>query len=657
MNNKCNVNFQSNFAYLNNECINTIEYVNKYINNNNILKCKNGHELIFVNCKKRNKHFRHKHDVDVGGFPMTEWHCEWQGNFKNTEIDFKKINDLQIKDRRADVLLNELNIILEFQHSKIEECEVNNRMNDYKLHNKDIIWIIDGSESITVSKLNNSNRIYLEFTYDLWKYKSFMNYDYIYIDINSYIYKVYVKYIKNNMIDVELPLKKTDFINKLNNKDDYIYNINIPLQCNLFIKQQGAGNGKTYGLIQMLESNDFLHYKYFIIVTKQHSAKYVIYNEFQQQYNNGDLKYITNINNDESNKKYKIQYTNTKNNSICQIVIGTIDSLMYCIGDKNHTQLDKFQGLVNSIIDGYIIDNNITSINYSGINIKLNKEICLICDETQDLSIDYAKAIIKIMRDRYIDSYIVGDKLQSLVYNDNAFTYLCDNDFSYINKNLYDSTNVCRRFYHSEFINFVNDIVPFNKYSLAPVSSYKNEDDYINPLTIFIGKEIIYTNPSEIKINEEIEEIMKYYNMEVSTNNYKPNDFLIITPFTKNNPLIDALEIAISMYWNKKYNNNKFEWFSVFHKSETGTSIDLSDSDNATRIVSIHTSKGDGRNVVFVIGLEENALRKFSGESNNLLYDSLIHVSFTRMKKKLYIRLINNNDDICKKINNYALKY
>ncbi len=132
----------------------------------------------------------------------------------------------------------------------------------------------------------------------------------------------------------------------------------------------------------MLESNEFEHYKYFIIVTKQHSAKYVIYKEFKDQINNGYLKYL-NIN-DESiqNKKYNISYTNKKTNSQCQIIVGTIDSLMYVLGNKNNNELNKFEGLVNSIIDGYIEKNNTKSVNYSNIDIKLNKEVCLICDES-----------------------------------------------------------------------------------------------------------------------------------------------------------------------------------------------------------------------------------------------------------------------------------
>jgi hypothetical protein len=69
--------------------------------------------------------------------------------------------------------------------------------------------------------------------------------------------------------------------------------------------------------------------------------------------------------------------------------------------------------------------------------------------------------------------------------------------------------------------------------------------------------------------------------------------------------------------------------------------------------VSFHSSKGDGRNVVFIIGLNESALKRYSQESNNLIYDSLLHVALTRMKEKLYIRYEENNDDITQKINRY----
>ena len=654
--NKCNINFQSKFAYVRNKCINTNDYVNEYVNNNkkSKLKCINGHELIFANGQVKSPYFRHKNSDDVGGFPMTEWHCEWQSNFPNTEQPFPKINDKQIKNRKADVLIKDHNFVVEFQHSKIDYDEVNNRKNDYDLNDKKTIWIIDGNNGISVKNLDYCNRIFLEFTTDTWKYKSFICYEYIFIDINGLIYKLSPKNVKSDMIDVEQPIIKEDFINLLNSNDKIINTFDLPHQCNLYIKQEGAGNGKTFGLIQMLESNEFEHYKYFIIVTKQHSAKYVIYKEFKEQIEDSRLKYLTIDKEEDENKKYKITYTNKKNNSQCQLVVGTIDSLIYILGNKNHTELDKFSGLVNSIVDGFIEKNNKKTINYGGININLNKEVCLICDETQDLTIDYAKAIIQIMRNKYIDSYIVGDKLQSLTNKENGFTYLMDNDFSYINKKSFEYINTCRRFYHPDLVEFVNSVVPFTKYQLPSIIPYKVSKDDNNVVTIFIGKNIYATENNENKINSEVEKIMDYYIKEVNNNDYKPNDFLFVTPFTNKNPLVNAIETAISMYWNKKYENNNFERYAIFHKSEEGTSINLTESENSTRIVSIHSSKGDGRNIVFVIGLDEQSLVRFSKENNNLIYDSLIHVALTRMKKKLYIRLIDNNDDIYQRVAKYT---
>lgn len=101
-------------------------------------------------------------------------------------------------------------------------------------------------------------------------------------------------------------------------------------------------------------------------------------------------------------------------------------------------------------------------------------------------------------------------------------------------------------------------------------------------------------------------------------------------------------------YW-KDINTNAFNIYAVFHRSQDGTSINLNESTYATRIVSIHSSKGDGRNVVFIVGLNQSALQTFSREQGNLIYDSLTHVALTRQKQKLYIRLEENYDDIyCK---------
>ena len=652
------MNFQSQYAFVDDESIHINEYIKiKNEETKSKIKCHKGHNLVCVNGYKNKPHFRHKNTDELDKNPMTEWHCEWQGNFKNTEIDFKK-KDAQIKDRRADVVIKDSMFNIEFQHSYIELSEVQNRKHDYKLHDRNIIWVIDGNNTVKVRHLHysNSNRYYLEFISDPWKYENFIDFDFIFIDINQELYKIYPSYVKNCMIDVEPPFDKQTFIKYVNENNPEIYTVNIPLQCSLYIKQQGAGNGKTFGLIQNIESQDFECYKCFIIVSKQHSAKTIIYNELKSQIENKFLKHITELHVVNEKKKYQITYTNTRTGNKCQILIATIDSIMWSLGNNQNKDINKFEGIVSSIIDGYMEEQKVKSLKCNGKSYTLNKELCLIVDETQDLTDDYGKAIITIMRNRYIDSYIVGDRLQSITFENNAFQYLREYEFPYVNKIQYEQTNVCRRFYHNDLVKFVNYIVPFSKYFIPYINVYKIDDEPNQKHLDFIVGENVYANDTDdTKINTEVEKILEHYHNEVINNNYKPNDFLIITPFTTKNALVNALETAIEAYWLNKNNNNTYERYAFFHKSEEGGSINLSESDNATRIVSIHTSKGDGRNVVFVIGLDQNSLMKFSNEKDNLIYDSMIHVAFTRMKKKLYIRFVNNGDDISSRIMKYIV--
>jgi len=662
----CNTNYQSQYCLINGESI----YINDYIQNNNKEKmfCQKGHELILANGSIRKPYFRHKNIQDIGGNPMTKWHCEWQGWFPITEQTFIK-KENQFKERRADIVLNETTI-LEIQHSKCEREEIDNRKHDYELHGIEIIWIIDGSNNIDIKikEIETKNRLYLEFTSECWKYENFKSYDFIFIDIHSTIYKIYPNKVKSHMIDVDIGKTKEEFIYSLKNGIGIWCN-DEPLQCNLYIRQQGAGNGKTFGIIRMLEDDNNLHYKNFIYITKQHSAKHIIKTEFENQ--KDSFKYFRDIKIIQDGKKYIIKYFNEKSQQNCQIIISTIDSFTYSIGNKNHTYYDKFEGLIYSIMDGYIETKSCGTIQFARINPKLNKETLLVIDEFQDPPEHYAKAIIQIMINKYIDVFIVGDKLQSISNEKNAFIYFLENTFPLINTILLDPSNICRRFINPKLVDFVNFMIPFEKYNLPSIVPYKEYDgNDIKPLECFLGKTIHLEKDNEKKediIIEEVEKIMKHYISEVEENKRYPEDFLIVTPFTKINPLVDALLLAINIYWNNKFtddsgyminwsedrNINDYYRYAIFHKSEEGTSIDLSESEYSTRIVSCHSSKGDGRNVVFLIGFNESALKKYSQTSNNLIYDSMLHVAITRMKERLYIRYENNNDDISEKINKY----
>jgi len=424
----------------------------------------------------------------------------------------------------------------------------------------------------------------------------------------------------------------------LNNDTD---NLNL---YNLFIHQRGPGSGKTWNIINMIQRPEFLHYTKFIYVSKQHSARSIIKDEFMSQYNAGLLN-ITNFNFKDLGKKYIIEYTNS-NQISCSIIISTIDAFMYAIGDKTVQTYDLFEGIVQSIIDNIKIDE---TIRFANMDANLSETLYII-DETQDLKELYAKALIKIMNDTNMSAYIVGDHLQSISNEQNAFTYLLKENVDVntnmnmnIKKYIETPINICRRFSHKQLLNFVNYMTPYKKYNLLPITAYDDNKLTDNALTILFQK----------NMNEQIEEIMAYYSFEVEQNNYLPEDFLIITPFITSNPLINALNMSINEFWIDKLGPNYN--YSVIHKSEIGSSINLDESIKSTRIVSIHSSKGDGRNCVFVIGLYEQSLKTFSGLKDSLIYDSLLHVAITRMKKKLYI-LCSENDEIGSRIKNFLLQ-
>jgi superfamily I DNA and/or RNA helicase len=107
--------------------------------------------------------------------------------------------------------------------------------------------------------------------------------------------------------------------------------------------------------------------------------------------------------------------------------------------------------------------------------------------------------------------------------------------------------NNVMRFGDQNLINFVNNVIPFEKYGLPPIQKNVNYKDHglKSDLVIFPGSTIYATDTDKNKINTEVQNIMKYYRQEVELNNCKPNDFLIVTPFTKQNPLIETLNLEI----------------------------------------------------------------------------------------------------------------
>jgi hypothetical protein len=605
----------------------------EYYDKNRVAYCKQGHLLCGVQGSHNQWHFRHVHSVDVSS-PLSEWHAEWQRHFDQTEVWFGR--------RRADIV--EGKYVIEIQHSLIRKEEVDQRNQDYAVHGKEVIWVVDGSDILL-----NGDVLTLD---SIWKYDSFLTCQFIYINIGDLLYKVIPSSIKSLTIHVT-PIEKHAWIKAV--KQQCLQD-SVPLQHKIFLKQQGAGNGKTWGIIQMLAREEFQHYKKFIYVTKQHSARVILKEEFRAQQESLGFTNISEI--QEKQKKFKIEYTNRKGIA-CIILIATIDSFLYAVGDKTVNASNKFQGIAQSIVEGHLDADIRGAINYAGVNPKLNAETLYIIDEAQDLNTVYAEAVMEIMKKTNMDVYVVGDKLQSISNELNAFTTfqpfaICE-----------EPKNECRRFIHPELIDFVNHMIPFEKHGLLPITPYKVCEDSSRAVIPMLAK--MEKDPRKIDIEDTIDRIIHAMEKEVEEHHYVPENFLIVLPFVSKNPLADILEIAIDEFWIrtldpstqtdpywKSHKVQEYYRYCIFHKSEEGSSINLDESARSTRMVSIHSSKGDGREVVFVIDIEENGLKVYSGIKDTLRYDSLLHVALTRMKKKLYIVYVQ--DEIGKSIHAWLHK-
>lgn len=629
------------------------------------LVCDNGNILIKVEPEKIKSYFKHK--TETIDNKMSDWHIEWQSRFENTEVPIGR--------RTADVVVNQT--VLEFQHSPVKFENVKQRSHDYVMEGYTCHWIVDCNDNLDVIEGHDSYHI--TFRGDAWRYKSFMSQDHIYLNNDEMIYRIDPRNVKNNMIEVMDQKTEKEFIEAIE-KNENIFVNNVKGNA-IYLNQRGAGCGKTYESIQLMNDDPrFSHKDTFIYLTKMHSAKDVVFNEIKEQAERGalpNLSFDDTGGNDlgvTGTKQYYISYTNLKTEKQNTIIIGTIDSFVWAIGDKNASGKDYFKAILKSIKDGCVNVNKNGTIRYAQTTTKINKKCLIIIDEAQDLGPEYIEAFNEIVKVTSVDIYVIGDKLQSILGEHNIYTFLEKGTLStpIIRSN---GKNHVIRFHNDHFKDFVNSIIDFKKYDLPPVEKicdlpkcrYKHEANI--PYTLFEIPEIMSNSTSPTinnkNINKLIEDLIKYMIIEIDKYNYLPKNFMFIIPFPGKSPLAPQLEARLQGFWIDKFNdasyqkkvllkddywknniNDKYYKYVYLHKSEEGQSINLKESENASRILSIHASKGNGCEVVFLLGISEYTCARFSHVKGNLQYDSLLHVAITRQKKSLYIGLEKNNDDI-----------
>jgi len=599
------------------------------------------------------------------------WHNKMESYFPKemTEIKFLCCRNSKDTCRRADVLLNN-NRTCEIQHSFISSEEIEKRCNDWNLFGKEIIWLVDGNTGIEYEELSSGN--YLIIFKDDWKYKSFITtYNFILLEIDGKVFKIELKKIKCKMIELKMFITIETVVNILKSKPENIWDSwcddNV-IKCNLSIHQQGAGNGKTYGIWKSIAEN--IDKSTFILLTKQHSAKNVMYEELSDQTEREEyhIENLTEILEDHDKTHYVIKYIHKISKRECKVIIGTIDSFIYNLSGSS--QCDNFfEGILQNIkLNGLTKVHN-GSMNFASQYVTLNKQTELWIDEAQDLPNSYLDAMAKLMLNTNCDIHMVGDKLQTLQYEENCLTTIIRDEglVNNINYIYHTPINVNRRIKVSGMRQEINNVINFNKYDLPEID---NENDGLGEPTIKCYEaKTIYKETDNKIIDKYVTNIIDRVDYEVKLNHYTPENFMFIFPIMKDNEVASELHTKLTEYWIQKFNDeeynknikntywknyrhNQYTQYVYLHKHTEGTCINTKDSVNASRIMSIRTSKGDGREVVFILQLTEGRLKLCSNKKYGLVYESHLHVALTRAKHTNYIALEENNDKIHKLFSN-----
>lgn len=120
---------------------------------------------VFARCGPvRIAHWAHKSvdDCETYSRDMSAWHKGWQDKFPEAWRE-EPIIDLKIPERhRADILTAE-NLVIEFQHSPIDEEEQLAREKFYSSHSSGMVWVVDATCHTQAMKRFDEEKQYFQF--------------------------------------------------------------------------------------------------------------------------------------------------------------------------------------------------------------------------------------------------------------------------------------------------------------------------------------------------------------------------------------------------------------------------------------------------------------------------------------------------------------
>jgi hypothetical protein len=541
---------------------------------------------------------------------------------------------------------------------------------------KDVVWRLDMSQSAGIEVYPFEGGIVKLWFSKGWKWFKRMNHvDVIFVEVESKMYcvkppkdrwkaRLSFEGVETEDMDAGWFEKKV-----LEQPDTRAWTPDVDTFGRIVVKQRGAGCGKTFESVQMINTDPATT---FIYLSKLRSAKFNINDEFEQQKRDNRIEHVPGSWESSEGDEKKLLHTFERQRpgeetpTVLTVVIATVDSFIFRMSNQKRaaTTLNGpsfFPNLCRTIFDdeNYIVP----SVYFSGAD--LNKgpdKTVIVIDEGQNLELDYIRAVSKIAWLFDITVYIIGDKLQSIWHESNVFT---ENE-SFLNEECHvrvtveeDRINHVRRFCDPAMARFVNQMIAFDKHALPEIGKVGG-DDGVDVGTAGSGKssnvELIFQDLDGKKQRDLIQEIIQKIDALVTNEHLLPRDFLFVFPILSGNMLAHRLETRINAFWINKFDCNAYKtrvldrdayWkgrvrgrmraeFSFVHSSEGSQPIKLSESREMTRLMSIHSVQGLGCKIVFLLNVTQAALEKFA-ESGSIKFVSLLHVGLTRQKERLFI--------------------
>lgn len=654
------------------------------------------------------------------------WHTDMQNLFAESQQEVEFLFEDVTPDggttkrrRVADVYVDET--VIEYQHSRITRQEVNERNEDYgnKLGNT-VAWVIDCTENTArLHKAEDDEDVWLLEFKKKWQVDSMRDCKILFAvfsdaEHGERIFRVPVESVRHRFVMVYGSWVDKQEWKAHVTSDELQGDVEVPTQSTLTVAQDPHGSGKTYRLTQMMihtevaEYMEYGMYSTFIILTKAHSAKEVVFVEFMRQLRTAGLEYTV----DTHNNKYVAKFTRPCGAQV-MCIFGTADSLMYNLCDNKVRGADLFMNLVRTVHE-----HGATKLQgpkgrfcYAGQQPRLNKKTLLITDEATMLPEIYIDALSTLMRTCNCDVHLAGDVQQSTYYEDNMLTRVVREFQKAADPSSLPSFPNCtvKMIVGNEVRRFNQDLVDFRNAFMGDFHEKPSHDlQIVRPVAALDvshtrGEYSFHTIEcihawSERDSDEVVDSaatILDRFEQDVMELPPRlPNDFIFVTPYVKNNPLMDEVQTNLHEFWGKKFYDPEYvslvhtqaadetieacqsriakyneidahieslrahahrgtvaslSWFCLLHRSEEGKPIDTSESEHATRIVSIHASQGDGRKVAYVVGLAEQKLVRFSGGKINLKYESLVNVAVSRQKEVIRLFMDDKYDDIRKR--------